>query len=90
MAEGVGISESSLGRIWRTHGLKPHRVSRFKLSNDKQFQDKLEDVVGLYLAPPENIRGLPGKSFSWPPTTSRQLFCYKPRLYFYRCRRPAA
>lgn len=54
MAERMNISESSVGRIWRAHGLKPHRVSGFKLSNDKQFQEKLEDVVGLYLSPPEN------------------------------------
>jgi len=54
MAEQVGISDSSVGRIWRDHGLKPHRLSRFKLSNDKQFREKLEDVVGLYLSPPDN------------------------------------
>lgn len=54
MAQRANISESSVGRIWRAHGLKPHRVSRFKLSNDKRFKEKLEDVVGLYLAPPEN------------------------------------
>ena len=54
MAERMHISDSSVGRIWRAHGLKPHRVTGFKLSNDKQFQEKLEDVVGLYLAPPEN------------------------------------
>ncbi len=54
MAEHMNISESSVGRIWRAHGLKPHRVSSFKLSNDKQFQEKLEDVVGLYLSPPDN------------------------------------
>ena len=54
MAERMNISESTVGRIWRSHGLKPHRIIGFKLSNDKQFQEKLEDVVGLYLAPPEN------------------------------------
>lgn len=54
MAEQMHLSDSSVGRIWRAHGLKPHRVTRFKLSNDKQFKEKLEDVVGLYLAPPEN------------------------------------
>lgn len=54
MAERLNISESTVGRIWRAHGLKPHRINGFKLSNDKQFQEKLEDVVGLYLAPPEN------------------------------------
>jgi hypothetical protein len=48
MAERANLSESSVGRIWRAHGLKPHRVSRFKPFNDKQFQEKLEDVVGLY------------------------------------------
>lgn len=54
MAEQMNLSESTIGRIWRAHGLKPHRTSGFKLSNDKQFQEKLEDVVGLYLSPPEN------------------------------------
>lgn len=54
MAEKMNISDSTVGRIWRAHGLKPHRLSGFKLSNDKDFQEKLEDVVGLYLAPPEN------------------------------------
>lgn len=54
MAEKVGISMSSVGRIWKSHGLKPHRVSTFKLSNDKQFAEKLEAIVGLYLSPPEN------------------------------------
>lgn len=54
MAEKMNNSDSTVGRIWRAHGLKPHRVSRFKLSNDKDFQEKLEDVVGLYLTPPEN------------------------------------
>ena len=54
MAEQANISESTVARIWQAHGLKPHRLSTFKLSNDKQFQEKLEDVVGLYLSPPEN------------------------------------
>ena len=54
MAEKVGISASSVGRIWKSHGLKPHRVSTFKLSNDKAFAEKLEAIVGLYISPPEN------------------------------------
>lgn len=54
MAEKTGISMSSVGRIWKSHGLKPHRVSTFKLSNDKEFAEKLEAIVGLYLSPPEN------------------------------------
>ena len=52
MAKEVGISVSSVQRIWRSHGLQPHRVRRFKLSNDPKFVDKLRDVVGLYLDPP--------------------------------------
>jgi len=54
MAREVKISPSSGGRIWAAHGLKPHRVKTFKLSNDKRFVEKLEDIVGLYLSPPEH------------------------------------
>ncbi len=54
MAKAVGVSESTVGKIWRDHGLKPHLARTFKLSNDKRFAEKLEDVVGLYLSPPEN------------------------------------
>jgi len=54
MAAAAGISEASVRRIWRAHGLKPHRVHTFKLSNDPRFAEKLEDVVGLYLNPPEH------------------------------------
>ena len=52
MAKAVGISASSVQRIWRTHGLQPHRVHQFKLSNDPRFIDKLREVVGLYVDPP--------------------------------------
>jgi transposase len=52
MATEVGISVSSVQRIWRAHGLQPHRVRQFKLSNDPQFVEKLRDVVGLYVSPP--------------------------------------
>jgi transposase len=54
MAEASGISSASVARIWNAHGLKPHLVRTFKLSNDPQFVDKLRDVVGLYMNPPEN------------------------------------
>jgi len=54
MAEAVGISVSSVQRIWRAHGLQPHRVRRFKLSNDPQFVAKLRDIVGLYVNPPDH------------------------------------
>jgi transposase len=52
MAEQTGISVSSVQRIWRAHGLAPHRVRQFKLSNDADFVAKLRDVVGLYVDPP--------------------------------------
>jgi hypothetical protein len=52
MAKASGLSVSSVQRIWRAHGLQPHRVRQFKLSNDPQFVDKLRDVVGLYIDPP--------------------------------------
>jgi transposase len=54
MARATGVSEATVRRIWRAHGLKPHRVRSFKLSNDPQFAEKLEDIVGLYLNPPEH------------------------------------
>jgi transposase len=52
MARAEGVSASTVGRIWREHGLKPLRVKSFKLCNDKRFVEKLEDIVGLYLNPP--------------------------------------
>src|SRR5215475_156498 len=52
MAAQVGISASAVRRIWKAHGLQPHRWRNFKLSNDPQFVDKLRDVVGLYVDPP--------------------------------------
>jgi len=54
MARATGISEASVRRIWRAHGLKPHLIKTFKLSNDPEFAEKLEDIVGLYLNPPEH------------------------------------
>jgi hypothetical protein len=53
-ARAAGISEASVRRIWCAHGLKPHRVRTFKLSNDPEFVEKPEDIVGLYLNPPEH------------------------------------
>src|ERR1017187_899270 len=54
MATATGISEASVRRIWRAHGLKPHLTRTFKLSRDPEFTEKLEDIVGLYLNPPEH------------------------------------
>jgi transposase len=53
MANQSGLSKSTVGRIWKAFGLKPHLVDTFKISNDPQFIDKVRDVVGLYLDPPE-------------------------------------
>src|SRR4028119_2317987 len=53
LAPVAGVSASTIGRIWKAHGLQPHRVETFKISKDPQFVEKLHDVVGLYLCPPE-------------------------------------
>ena len=52
MAKAAGISVSSVQRIWRAHGLQPHRMRQFKLSRDPEFVPKLRDIVGLYVDPP--------------------------------------
>src|SRR5918998_6274796 len=51
MTKASGISASSVRRIWRSHGLQPHRIRRFKLSRDPLFAAKLRDIVGLYVDP---------------------------------------
>lgn len=54
MAAAVGVSETTVRRVWRDNGLRPHRIKHFKVSNDPRFAEKLIDVVGLYLDPPEH------------------------------------
>jgi transposase len=54
MSEATGVSPSTVSRIWRAHGLKPHLVKTFKVSNDPLFAQKLHDIVGLYINPPEH------------------------------------
>lgn len=54
MAAAMKVSESTVGRVWSAHGLQPHRVETFKVSRDRLFSEKLDDVVGLYLSPPAN------------------------------------
>jgi len=54
MAEAAGLSEKSVHRIWHKHGLKPHLSRTFKVSNDPEFAEKLEAIIGLYLNPPEH------------------------------------
>ena len=53
MAKAQGVSHATVQRIWDAHGLQPHRVKTFKLSKDKRFEEKLTDVVGLYMNPPD-------------------------------------
>jgi transposase len=53
LAEFLGVGKDTVARVWRDHGLKPWRVDTFKVSNDRRFEEKLVDVVGLYLNPPE-------------------------------------
>jgi len=53
MAERSGLSRSTIGRIWQAFDLKPHRTDGFKMSNDPLFVEKVYDVIGLYLNPPE-------------------------------------
>ena len=52
LAKAQGVSDGTIRKIWRQHGLQPHRVGRFKLSTDPHFVEKLRDVVGLYVNPP--------------------------------------
>jgi len=54
MAKKTGISHDSVSRIWRAFGLKPHRADTFQISTDPHYIDKVRDVVGLYMSPPEN------------------------------------
>ncbi|MGA2220065.1 MAG: IS630 family transposase, partial [Terracidiphilus sp.] len=57
-AKDCGVSKASVQRVWQANGLKPHLMKAFKLSNDPNFVEKLEDVVGLYINPPENALAL--------------------------------
>ena len=54
MAKATGVSPATVQRLWTAHGLKPHLIRTFKLSNDPDFAEKLEDVIGLYVNPPEH------------------------------------
>src|SRR5260370_29531257 len=72
MAKVVDISASSVQRIWRAHGLQPHRVRQVKLSTDPQFAAKLRDIVGLYVDPPAHAIAARVKRLE-------QLFLKEPR-----------
>ena len=74
MAAETGLSKSTVGRIWKAFGLKPHQVDTFKISNDPQFIDKVRDVVGLYLDPraPRGADVSSGGERPSPPDLSQQ------------------
>lgn len=54
LAQATGVSATTIRRVWQANGLKPHRLERFKVSRDPDFIEKLHDIVGLYLSPPEH------------------------------------
>jgi hypothetical protein len=72
MAAASGISVSSVQQIWRAHGLRPHQVRSFKLSNDPKFAEKVEDIVGLYVDPPAHAVVLSTTSATAPRPCSRR------------------
>ena len=74
MAERTGLSKSTIGRIWRSFELKPHRADGFKLPNDPLFVEKVYDIVGLYLNPraPRGADDLSGGERPSPPGLSQQ------------------
>jgi hypothetical protein len=74
MAAASGLSVSSVQRIWRTHGLRPHQVRSFKLSSDPNFAAKVEDIVGLYVEPPAHavVLSIDEKSHVWMAPGSQE------------------
>jgi hypothetical protein len=95
MAKAAGLSEKSVRRIWHKHGLKPHLSRTFKVSNDPQFAEKLEAIIGLYLNPPEHTirrRKEPdpsaGSHAAWPSAEEGALRNHDPRLQAQRNRHP--
>ena len=83
MAAASGLSVSSVQRIWRAHGLRPHQVRSFKLSTDPRFAEKVEDIVGLYIDPPAHavVLSIDEKSCVDGPRLAREkLACDVMRL----------
>jgi transposase len=74
MAKASGISLRSVQRIWQAHDLQPHRMRTFKRSNDPDFAAKLEDIVGLYIAPPKHaiVLSVDEKSHVWMAPGSQE------------------
>ena len=83
MADAVGVSYSTVRSVWRDNGLKPHLSKSFKVSKDPRFAEKLVDVVGLYLNPPEHALVLSVEEKSQIQTldrTQKSLPIFKGRL----------
>ena len=72
MAKKVGVSAATVQRVWSAGGLRPHLVETFKFSGDKRFEEKLVDVVGLYMCPPDKavVLCMDEKSRSRPSTVA--------------------
>ena len=68
MARATGLSVSTVGRVWGAFGLQPHRSETFKLSADPLFAEKVRDIVGLYLAPPDRAVVLCVDAGELPPS----------------------
>ena len=76
MAKEIGISHTSVQRIWAEAGLKPHLTRKFKLSNDPKFAEKVTDVVGLYMNPPDKALVLPStRRAKFRRSTARNPAC---------------
>jgi transposase len=73
MARSAGLNQTAVSRIWRAFGLKPHIVQTWKLSTDPQFIDKVRDVVGLYMSPPENALDRTAPCLPMLPTTPARM-----------------
>ena len=91
MATASGLSVSSVQRIWRAHGLRPHQTRTFKLSTDPKFAAKIEDIVGLYVDPPAHavVLSIDEKSHVWmAPCSQEKVGVWHNRVALRSCVRP--
>ena len=92
MAREVGLTQSAVHRIWKAFGLQPHRQQTWKLSKDPLFVDKVKDVVGLYLDPPEKavVLSVDESGRAWPRLTPCGRYVPQPARRTGRARRHAS
>jgi DNA-binding XRE family transcriptional regulator len=90
MAKHAGVSKSTVQEIWSSRKINPHRVENFNLSNDKRFEEKLTDVVGLYMGPPENAVVLSVDKKSEVQALGRTQLCGYRGLHHLQQQRPQA